>query len=673
MSMSEIAALRKEIQKYNDAYYSDAEPLISDAEFDRKLARLRQLERKHFGIAPTNVTEQVSYSKNTIMAIAHLTPMLSLKAVNEEGKRKEFVESLQTTFPDYHSYVCEPKYDGLAISILYKKGELISAGTRGDGLVGEDVTNNIRVVANVPTRLKGVTRGVLEIRGEIVMLKEDFNRLNESRRAKDEKLFANPRNAAAGTIRHLDPKVVEERRLTFIPYSVGQHTGLGEYFPSTQSKLLDWFSEHGFSKNPWVSKAKDYAEVDALFQTFAIERAGLPFDTDGMVVKLDSFALQNEMGFTNTDPRWACAFKFANKSALAKLNGITWQVGRTGVLTPVAELEPIVIDGVRISRATLHNAAFMQELSPKGILLEGDTVLVERAGDVIPSITGFVGSGEGGKALGYPSQCPCCQNPVKFKSRDLICSSGLLCGDQLEAKILHFASRDCMDIKGLGTAIVSRLIASGYLKDISDLYRLSVIDLVNGDAVGKLVAVKLVNAIESSRFTTLPRFLTSLGIPNCGLRTSELLARKYISIDNLFKATTESLMEISGLGETTAEAIHYWFREPVNVQLILRLTLEKSEGGCGIVWKEIEIQEGVKLPLTGTNIVFTGRLETLSRGEATALVKALGAEVLPGISKRVDIVVGGDDAGSKLDMANALGIDIWDESQFLDLLRKYNH
>lgn len=671
MSLSDILRLRKDIKRYNDAYYSGLEPIVADDKYDNTVAKLRQLEIKE-GILPSEgVDKSVGSSLLSVLMVKHKSHMLSLAAANTEEERLSFIKKMIPNMDVQVSFSLEPKYDGLAINLIYERGFLVSAATRGDGLVGEDITENIKLMESIPKRLIGVDRGIIEIRGECVMLKSDFNELNHQRKTKGLSVFSTPRNAAAGTVRLLDKGTFLERKLTFYAYSIG-YTNLPSILNLRyQSDVLATLAQWNFRTSVCTVVGQSLSEVIDYFNHMSISREHLPFDADGIVVKVNSLAVQSILGVSGKDPIWACAFKFKNPRVTAQLMDIDWQVGRTGVVTPVALLEPILIDGVTVRRATLHNAQRVSSLSKSGVIRKGDYVLLERAGGVIPAITDHYGNDtQVGEPMSLPEKCPCCHTSLLFVGNDLICPGGYLCQAQLEAKIVYMSSKGCLDIKGVGPTVIARLVNEGFIHDISDLFRLTSDVLLSRSSLTQAQVTKIVKSIEESRFTTFPKFLMCLGITHCGTKHSESLATHFKDIDCIKTASIDELCQVEGIGKHLAQSIYLWFKNPDHLEIIDKLTCPLENGGCGITWDVSSIDHSSK-PLEGISYAFTGSLDSMTRSEASSILKALGARILPGVSKGLDVLIVGHDAGHKLAYAHSLGVDIWYEDDLIALIQRH--
>ena len=556
-------------------------------------------------------------------------------------------------------YAVELKFDGLALSLRYEQGVLVRAATRGDGETGEDVTQNIRTVGQIPLRLQ-VPSGfqappLLEVRGEVYLRRDDFERLNERQRERGDKTFVNPRNAAAGAVRQLDPAIAAQRPLSFFAYGLGEVAGWA--VPARHSQVLDALAAWGLPVCADRAVVLGAEGLVAFHQRIAAARDGLPFDIDGVVYKVDRLDLQRQLGFVTREPRWAVAHKYPAQEQMTRLNGIEIQVGRTGKLTPVAKLEPVFVGGTTVSNATLHNVF---ELRRKGVRL-GDTVIVRRAGDVIPEVVGRVPGPRSGYVPNFhmPRQCPVCASAVLREKGgiDHRCTGGLYCAAQRKQALLHFAGRRAMDIEGLGDKLVDQLVDGGLVRTLPELYTLGLAKLAALDRMADKSAANLVAALERSKRTTLARFVYALGIRHVGEATARDLARHFGSIDRLMDATEPQLLQVSDVGPVVARSIHTFFVQPHHREIVQQLQ------ACGVSWDEHEgAAQAAAGPLTGKTLVLTGTLPTLSRDEAKALIEAAGGKVAGSVSRKTDAVVAGEEAGSKLEKALALGVTVLDEA-----------
>ncbi len=664
-----MAELSEQLNYHNRRYYILDSPEIPDAEYDRMFRELKSLEEKYPELVPPDSpTRRVGAAPlDAFTTVKHEVPMLSLDNVFSEEEflafDKRIRDRLKTS--DVVEYSCEPKYDGIAVSVRYENGKLVRGATRGDGTTGEDITNNIKTIGSIPLALSGKKLpAMLEVRGEIYMPKSGFEKLNKLAAEKGEKVFVNPRNAAAGSLRQLNPAITASRPLVMCAYSIGAIKG-GK-MPETHYEILTQLFEWGFIVSDERRIAKGVEECEAYYTYLEAKRTLLPFDIDGIVYKVNSMELQNRLGFVARAPRWAIARKFPAQEEITVLNDVEFQVGRTGAITPVAKLEPVFVGGVTVSNATLHNR---DEIERLGIKI-GDTVIVRRAGDVIPQIVSVVESkrAKGAKKIIFPDSCPVCGSPVETAPGEAVarCSGGLICEAQRKQAIKHFASRQAMDIDGLGDKIVDQLVDKKMVASVADLYRLDVESLAGLERMGQKSAENLVRAIEKSRETTLPRFLFALGIREVGQATALNLANYFGTFENIKNADEETLQQVPDIGPVVAYFIREFFQIPDNLEVARRLT------EYGVHWQEGEPASQQELPLSGQTYVLTGNLEAMTRDEAKEKLQALGAKVTGSVSAKTSCVVAGPGAGSKLAKAETLGIKIIDETEFLALLKGFS-
>jgi len=659
-----VAQLREEINHHNYLYYVQDAPEIPDSEYDRLLRELQQLEQQYPElIVPESPTQRVGAAPLSAFAeVKHRIPMLSLNNAFDEQEVEDFDRRARERLQANEiTYTAEPKLDGLAISLLYEDGVLLRGATRGDGTTGEDVTQNVRTIETIPLKLMGKKYPrVLEVRGEVIMTKSGFEKLNQSQREKDEKTFANPRNAAAGSLRQLDPRITATRPLSFYAYAVGVAEE-GE-LADTQYHLLAQLRDWGLRTNPEIKRVKGVKACLEYYQAMRQKRDSLDYDIDGIVYKVDDFAQQAELGFVSRAPRWAVAHKFAAQEEMTKLIAIEVQVGRTGALTPVARLEPVFVGGVTVTNATLHN---QDEIERKDIRI-GDTVIVRRAGDVIPEVVSAVASKrpKGAKKFIMPDACPVCGSEVIRLENEAVarCTGGLFCAAQRKEAIKHFAARRAMDIEGLGDKLVEQLVDQDKIHDVADVYKLSVEELAGMERMGEKSAQNIIDALEKSKTTTLPRFLFALGIRQVGETTARTLAQHFGTLDAIMGASEEELETVQDVGPIVAESIAHFFHEAHNRKVIAKL--QKA----GVHWPDIQVKNSEGLPLAGKTFVITGTLASLSRDEAKDKLQQLGAKVSGSVSKKTDCVVVGENPGSKAIKANELGITILDEQAFLTLI-----
>lgn len=653
-----IERLRELIEYHNYRYYVLDSPEISDEEYDKLYRELATLEKQfpEF-ITPDSPTQRVGAPPAKEFAtVTHEVPMLSLDNAFTEDEIKAFDQRVRSALNQQHvEYFCEHKLDGLAVSLLYENGLFVRGSTRGNGYVGEDVTANLKTIKTIPLRLKGENiPPVVEIRGEAFVMLRDFEALNEQRQALGQPLFANPRNAAAGSIRQLDSSITAQRKLYFMPYGFGLVQGMDF---ETQERFLKQCQEWGFRINEHNRKASSIEEALEFIRYWTEHRVELPFPADGVVIKVNNLRYWDILGTTAHAPRYAIAYKFPAEEKETKLKDVVFQVGRTGIITPVAMLEPVVLDGATVSRATLHNFDIVRQLDVR----KGDVVKLKRAGMVIPEIIGVAAEKRTGKEeqIEPPTTCPVCGGPTEWDGAYLKCVN-ITCPAQLKGHLLHWASRDAMDIDGLGESIIENLVDMGLVKNIADLYKLSVQDLLTLPRLAQRSATKLYENIQRSKDRPFFRVLYGLGIPRVGLKTAQMLAEHFGSINALLNATMDELTSIEGIGTDTAETILKALQSPQVHELIDQL---KTLG------LKME-QESIEGPLKGLTFVFTGTLTSMSRGDAAKLVQSLGGKVASSVSKNVDYVVVGEDPGSKLDKAQKLGLTIIDEEAFLKMVKR---
>lgn len=658
------ARLREELNRHNYQYYVLDDPLIPDSEYDRVMRELQALEAEHPELVTIDSpTQRVGGQPLDLFdEVEHKVPMLSLDNAFSDQEMGDFDRRVRERLESDESiqYVAEPKLDGLAISLRYEKGVLVQAATRGDGSRGENVTQNVRTIPSVPLRLMGNDwPRVLEVRGEIYMPKSGFDRLNEEARKQGEKGFANPRNAAAGSLRQLDSRITAKRPLAMFCYGFGEIDDghLAETHSDSIKRLADW----GLRISPELSVLKGVESCLAYYQEIASRRDGLDYDIDGVVFKVDRFDQQQALGFVSRAPRWAIAQKFPAQEELTRLLAIDIQVGRTGALTPVARLEPVSVAGVTVTNATLHNA---DEICRKDIRV-GDTVIVRRAGDVIPQVVRVLPERRPADAEVFhmPDRCPECGSEV-IRDEDeatIRCSGGLFCPAQRKEAIKHFASRRAMDIEGLGDKLVEQLVDRDWIQTPADLYGLKRAALAGMERMGDKSAENLIQALEQSKLTTLARFLFSLGIREVGEATAQSLARQYGNLERLKQAETEALLEVPDVGPIVADHIVTFFRQEHNRDVIQALL------DAGVNWAPVELPDESAQPLAGKTIVLTGALSR-PRAQIKEELQTLGAKVAGSVSKKTDFLVAGEEAGSKLTKAEKLGVTVLDDAGLADLL-----
>ena len=664
--LDEVAGLRLELERHNRLYHTLDNPEITDADYDALLARLVMLEDTYNLHSPTSPSSRVGAEPLPgFTQVTHEIPMLSLDKVFDGDDLRAFEGRIlkRVEIDGEITYSCEPKVDGVAVSLLYENGVLIRAATRGDGSVGEDITHNVRTIRSIPLKLSGGGfPSLLEVRGEIFLGKRGFAQLNEQARLDQSKVFVNPRNTAAGTLRQLDSRRAAKVPLQMYCYSIGLHEG-GE-LPDSLDGVFIALAEWGLPTNPQRQVVESIDRCIVYCEELLGMRNALEYEIDGAVIKVDSFNLQSAIGTNARTPRWAMAYKFPAEEKSTRLIDVEFQVGRTGTITPVARLEPVFVGGVTVSNTTLHN---MDEVARLGIRI-GDEVVIRRAGDVIPKVVkGVPGSlNPNPRPIVAPSHCPVCGSSVEKEGEVLIrCNGGLVCGAQRKESIRHFASRNALDIDGLGERIIEQLVEAELVRDVADLFSLEASTLMNLERMGAKSAEKLVAAIADSRQTTLPKFLYALGIREIGEATALQLANHFGELSALQEATIESLIDVPDVGPIVAEHVVSFFANKANVALLARLQ------ECGITWPKINVASAESQPLSGQTIVLTGTLEMLSRNEAKARLVALGAKVAGSVSKSTTIVYAGPGAGSKLAKATELGIEVGDEAALLDLLRSH--
>ncbi len=678
-------ALRELLHHHNYQYYVLDAPEVPDAEYDKLFRELQELEAQNPGLrTPDSPTQRVGGQVLEGFAkVRHKVPMLSIRTetdIEASGARNfDARVRRELGLKDEDAaveYVAELKFDGLALSLRYEHGVLVQAATRGDGEVGEDVTQNIRTIGQIPLKLHslphrgkagvGAPPPVLEVRGEVYMRRDDFERLNELQRekiargAKNEKTFVNPRNAAAGAVRQLDPAIARQRPLSFYAYGWGEIEGGPDF--QTHYEVLQALKAWGVPVSERVVIARGAEDLVAYHQSVGRDRDSLPFDIDGVVYKVNSLALQRQLGFVTREPRWAVAHKFPAQEQVTTVDAIAVYVGRTGKLTPVAHLHPVFVGGVTVTNATLHNE---DEARRKDVRV-GDTVIVRRAGDVIPEVVAVVPDKRqpGAQPFTMPHTCPVCGSAAVREEgeADYRCTGGLFCSAQRKFAILHFAQRRAMDIEGLGEKLVDQMVDAGVIRVLPDLYRLGLQGLVALERMGEKSAQNLLAALEKSKAATLPRFLYGLGIRHVGESTARDLARHFGRLDAIMDASVEQLLEVPDVGPIVAESVHAFFQQPHNREVIEQLR------ACGVHWEEGQPVRPAQLPLAGKTVVLTGTLPTLSRDEAKDMLEAAGAKVAGSVSRKTDYVVAGAEAGSKLDKARELGVTVLDEDGLRQLL-----
>jgi len=659
-----VDTLREEINSHNYSYYVLDNPEVPDSEYDRLLNELSDIEQQHPElITPDSPTQRVGATPlDSFSEVQHEVPMLSLGNAFSDQDMSDFDRRIRESVEEKNiEYAAEPKLDGLAISLLYEKGLLVRAATRGDGRTGEDVTLNIRTIDAIPLKLRG--KGypkLIEVRGEVVMPKAGFDKLNRQQLEKGEKPFVNPRNAAAGSLRQLDPQITATRPLSFYSYGIGLIKGME--LPNKHSEMMEKLKSWGMRINPESKVVKGLKGCNAYYEKLAVKRNDLPDEIDGIVYKVDEIKFQNILGFVSRAPRWAIARKFPAQEEMTTLLDIDIQVGRTGALTPVARLEPVFVGGVTVSNATLHNQDEIDRLDVR----VGDAVIVRRAGDVIPQIVSVVKSKRTGKPRRFylPDTCPVCgSETARFEDEAVtFCTGGLYCEAQRKEAIKHFASRRAMNVDGLGDKLVEQFVDEGLIHTIADLYKLDLEQLINLERLGEKSAKNLLASLEKSKKTTLSRFVFSLGIHSIGETTAQTLANHFLSLENIMNADEEKLLAVPDVGPIVAENLMTFFNQAHNIEVVEQLI------SVGINWPKIEKKTSSELPLAGKTFVVTGTLETMGRNEAKAALQNLGAKVSGSVSKKTDYVVVGENPGSKATKAEGLGVSILDEKAFIKIL-----
>jgi DNA ligase (NAD+) len=670
------ATLRELLQHHAHRYYVLDAPEIPDADYDKLFQELQAIEAAHPELLTADSPTQRVIGKvlDGLTPVRHAVPMLSIDTETDttpEGARKFDARvrkalALADDAPPV-AYAAELKFDGLAINLRYESGVLVLAATRGDGETGEDVTQNIRTIGQIPLRLAGVGAPVLEVRGEVYMRRDDFERLNQRQRDKGEKTYVNPRNTAAGAVRQLDPATTAQRPLSFFAYGLGEVQGWE--LPPTHTALLDALAAMGLPVSADRAAVQGADGLVAFHAAMGAKRDALPFDIDGVVYKVDSLALQRQLGFKTREPRWAVAHKYPAQEQTTVVRDIDVQVGRTGKLTPVAKLEPVFVGGTTVSNATLHNE---DETRRKDVRI-GDTVIVRRAGDVIPEVVSVVLERRPA-AVSEPfdlyqrlgGKCPICGSDIAREEEevDWRCSGGLFCPAQRKQAILHFAQRRALDIEGLGDKLVDQLVDSGLIRTLPELYTLGLAKLMALDRMGEKSAQNLLAGLQKSKRTTLARFLYGLGIRHVGETTAKDLAKHFGALDRLLDATEEQLLQVADVGPVVAQSLHTFLQQPHNREVIEQLR------ATGIAWQEGEGSAAATAPqpLAGKTFVLTGTLPTLSREDAKEMIEAAGGKVSGSVSKKTHYVVAGDEAGSKLEKARELGMAVIDEAGLRELL-----
>lgn len=666
-TLEELHTLREKIRNYDYHYYVLDEPLVPDAEYDRCFKALQSIEKEHpEWLSADSPTQRVGAAvASSLEPLTHHRPMLSLGNVFSEEELMAFMKRVSSSLDVDENkllFTCEPKLDGLAVNLIYENGVLTHAGTRGDGRVGESITNNIKTIASVPLKLMIENPpSLIEVRGEVYMPKAGFEAFNEKARQKGEKTFVNPRNAAAGSLRQLNPQITAQRPLAIYCYGIGVCEGMG--LPDSHFEQLALLRKMGFRVADEIQQVQGIEGCMAYYTAMMARRSNLPFEIDGVVYKLDSIRFQEELGYVSRAPRFACAHKFPASEEMTTLLSVDFQVGRTGALTPVARLQPVAVGGVTVSNATLHN---LDEIERKDIRI-GDVVVIRRAGDVIPEVVSVVVEKRPNttQQIVLPAICPVCGAEVIREPGDAIarCTGGLFCSAQLKRSVWHFASRKAMAIDGLGESLIEQLVDEGLLKDLSDLYSLPIKAVEELPRMGKKSAENLLHSIEKSKTTTFNRFIYALGIREVGEASARVLADHFQDLTALKEASSEALLSLKDIGPVATDYVLHFFAQPHNIGVITRM-LEK-----GVHWPITEkAAVDIGNPFYGKTVVLTGTLSSMGREEAKALLLSLGAQVSGSVSKKTDYVIVGEDAGSKYTKAVDLGVKVLTEDEWRGLL-----
>ena len=657
-----IEELKEQLNRWSHEYYVEDKPTATDAQYDKAYHELVALEVEHPEfVTPDSPTQRVGGEVlDQFQKVTHTNPMLSLSNAFSKEDLEEFDARLRKLTNRAIEYVCELKIDGLSIALTYQNGQLVLGATRGDGTTGEDVTGNVRTIKSVPLSLKEPWN--IEVRGECYMPKKSFVALNESREEEGLEVFANPRNAAAGSLRQLDPKIAAKRNLSVFLYS---SPSVEELNVSTQEELLEKMAEIGFVTNSERLKCQTIDEVWNYIETIASKRPDLPYEIDGMVIKVNDFATQEEIGFTVKAPRWAIAYKFPAEEAQTVVRDIEWTVGRTGVVTPTAVMDPVQLAGTTVRRASLHNIDLIKE---RDIRLE-DTVVIHKAGDIIPEVTRVIleKRPETSKPYEFPTTCPVCHEKLEHLEEEVaIRCLNPKCPAQLTEGLSHFVSRNAMNMSGIGPRVIKQLFEEGLVMDVADLYKLTLDQLLALDKVQQKSAENILEAVEKSKENSLERLLTGLGIRHVGTKAAKELAQHFKTMTALQEASIEQLLEIDGLGDIIAYSVKTYFEQPSVQELIQEL----QDSGVNMTYLGVTKDDSAASGhvLSGKTVVLTGTLEQLTRQDAKEKLESLGAKVTGSVSKKTDVVIAGHSAGSKLTKANDLGIEVWSEQQFLDSL-----
>lgn len=667
---TQIDNLRKTLRQYEYEYHVLDNPTVPDSEYDRLFHQLKALELEHPEFLTSDSPTQRVGAKplSGFSQIRHEIPMLSLDNAFSDEEFNAFVKRIEDrliVLPKPLTFCCEPKLDGLAVSILYVNGILTQSATRGDGTTGEDITANIRTIRNIPLQLlTNNPPARLEVRGEVFMPHAGFERLNEYALEHGEKTFANPRNAAAGSLRQLDPNITSKRPLVLNAYGIGIAEGVE--LPNTHYARLQWLKSIGIPVNPEIRLCNGTNEVLDFYRDIQNKRSSLGYDIDGTVLKINDIALQNELGFISKAPRWAIAYKFPAQEELTVLNDVEFQVGRTGAITPVAKLEPVFVAGVTVSNATLHNGDEIERLN----IAIGDTVVIRRAGDVIPQIIGVLHERrpDNAKPIIFPTNCPVCDSQIIRIEGEAVarCTGGLFCAAQRKEALKHFVSRKAMDIDGVGGKLIEQLVDRELVHTPADLFKLDLTTLTRLERMGAKSAENALNSLEKAKSTTLARFIFALGIREVGEATALNLANHFKTLDALKAADLEQLQQVPDVGEVVANRIFVFWREAHNVAVVDDLIAQ------GVHWETVEVKEASENLFKDKTVVLTGTLTQMGRNEAKALLQQLGAKVSGSVSSKTDFVIAGDAAGSKLAKAQELNITVLTEDEFLEQVNLLN-
>lgn len=667
---TQIDNIRKTLRQYEYEYHVLDNPTVPDSEYDRLFHQLKALELEHPEFLTSDSPTQRVGAKplSGFSQIRHEIPMLSLDNAFSDEEFNAFVKRIEDRLiilPKPLTFCCEPKLDGLAVSILYVNGVLTQAATRGDGTTGEDITANIRTIRNIPLQLLTDNPPPrLEVRGEVFMPHSGFERLNEYALEHGEKTFANPRNAAAGSLRQLDPNITSKRPLVLNAYGIGIAEGVE--LPNTHYARLQWLKSIGIPVNPEIRLCNGTNEVLGFYRDIQNKRSSLGYDIDGTVLKINDIALQNELGFISKAPRWAIAYKFPAQEELTVLNDVEFQVGRTGAITPVAKLEPVFVAGVTVSNATLHNGDEIERLN----IAIGDTVVIRRAGDVIPQIIGVLHERrpDNAKPIIFPTNCPVCDSQIIRIEGEAVarCTGGLFCAAQRKEALKHFVSRKAMDIDGVGGKLIEQLVDRELVHTPADLFKLDLTTLTRLERMGTKSAENALNSLEKAKSTTLARFIFALGIREVGEATALNLANHFKTLDALKSADLEELQQVPDVGEVVANRIFVFWREAHNVAVVEDLIAQ------GVHWETVEVKEASENLFKDKTVVLTGTLTQMGRNEAKALLQQLGAKVSGSVSSKTDFVIAGDAAGSKLTKAQELNITVLTEEEFLEQVNLLN-